>query len=216
MNTILIPAFQLIALIFSVMLHEVAHGFAALRLGDTTAKDAGRLTLNPLKQLDPVGSVILPIVLYAINSPVMLGWAKPVPYNPNNLYRDYKYGPLKVALAGPLTNILVAFIFGVSLRFGASLLPASAVALMGYIVFLNLTLAVFNLIPIPPLDGSKLLSLVSPRYTFWIERSGFAGLLLVMVFIYFFSGVIYFISASLFQLFAGGAAVDVFIRFFSG
>jgi Zn-dependent protease len=216
MNSTLIVVFQLATLIFSVMLHEVAHGFAALRLGDTTAKDAGRLTLNPLKHLEPFGSVILPVFLYFIHSPVMLGWAKPVPYNPNNLYRDYKYGPLKVALAGPLTNILVAFVFGLALRFGVALFSIPAVALIGYIIFLNLTLAVFNLLPIPPLDGSKLLSLISPRYIFWIEGSGFAGLLFIMIFIYFFSGIIYFISFAIFKLFAGTAAVNAFVSFFGG
>jgi len=214
MNTILIPAFQLIVLIFSVMLHEVAHGFAALKLGDRTAKDAGRLTLNPLKHIDPIGSIILPIALYVLHSPVMLGWAKPVPYNPNNLSKDYKHGPLKVALAGPATNLFVAFVFGIALRFGGSYLPISAAALMGYIVFLNLNLAVFNLLPIPPLDGSKLLSLISPSAAVFIERSGMTGLLLLMVFLYFFSGVISFVSAALFQLFAGANAVQMFINFF--
>ncbi len=216
MNTTLIVAFQLVALVFSVILHEVAHGFAALRLGDSTAKEAKRLTLNPLKHLDPVGSVILPILLYFIHSPVMLGWAKPVPYNPNNLYKDYRYGPLKVALAGPATNILVAIIFGLALRFSGPYLPVSATALLGYIVFLNLNLAVFNLLPIPPLDGSKLLSIVSPRYTYLVEQSGMIGLVLLIFFLYFFSGIISFVSAALFQLFAGTNAVEVFIRFFGG
>ncbi len=216
MNTILIAVFQLAALIFSVILHEVAHGFAALKLGDTTAKDAGRLTLNPLKHIDPVGSILLPVVLYLVHSPVMLGWAKPVPYNPFNLHKDYRHGPIKVALAGPATNIVVALVFGLAIRFAGALLPVSAVALMGYVVFLNLTLAVFNLIPIPPLDGSKLLGLIAPRYTLWVERSGFAGLILVMIFIYFFSGIISVISGALFQLFAGSGAVDTFLRFFGG
>jgi Zn-dependent protease len=216
MNTILIPVFQLVALLFSVILHEVAHGFAALQLGDTTAKDRGRLTLNPLKHLDPVGSVILPILLKVIGSPVMLGWAKPVPYNPNALYKDYRYGPLKVALAGPATNIFIGLVFGLGLRFGSAYLSATAVALLGYIVYLNLQLAVFNLLPIPPLDGSKLLGLFSPRYLAWVERSGLTGLLFVVLFIYLFSGVISFVSVVLFQLFAGGGAVNIFMRFFFG
>ncbi|MEK7076964.1 MAG: site-2 protease family protein, partial [Patescibacteria group bacterium] len=97
--------FQLLVLVFSVMIHEISHGYMAERLGDPTARLAGRLTLNPLKHLDPFGSVLLPFLLYYFGSPVLLGWAKPVPYNPYNLHKDYQHGPLKVALAGPLSNI---------------------------------------------------------------------------------------------------------------
>lgn len=166
----------------SVMLHEYAHGWVAYKLGDNTAKDAGRLTLNPIAHLDLFGSIILPLLLVLSKTGFILGWAKPVPYNPYNL-RDAKYGDLKVAVAGPGTNFLLAIIFGVVAR----LTPLSAMLkqnlIMNYfggnhdfllsqiqgsmmtsiyvlsviIVFINLLLMIFNLIPIPPLDGSKVL-----------------------------------------------------------
>src|SRR3989338_11694675 len=101
MNTILLFIFQLVILLFSVMIHEIAHGLAALRLGDETAKLAGRLTLNPLKHLDPVGSFLLPALLALTGSRFIIGWAKPVPYNPAFLYKNFKYGPLKVSLPLP-------------------------------------------------------------------------------------------------------------------
>src|SRR3989344_7856754 len=106
----------------SVVIHEVSHGVAAYLQGDKTAKDAGRLTLNPISHLDPFGSVILPILLVLTHSPVVLGWAKPVPYNPNALHKDFRYGPLKVALAGPLSNLALAFVFGLIIRFGFNFL----------------------------------------------------------------------------------------------
>src|SRR3989344_7002554 len=149
--------FQLAVLLGSVIIHEVAHGAMALRLGDDTAKLAGRLTLNPIKHLDVVGSFLFPLFLYFAKFPFILGWAKPVPYNPTRLYRDLRYGPLKVALAGPASNILVALIVGTILRLGSGFFSQEVVNLIGFIVFLNILLAIFNLIPIPPLDGSKII-----------------------------------------------------------
>ena len=149
--------FSIIILIFSVIIHEVSHGYAALYLGDVTAKYAGRLTLNPIKHIDPVGSIILPLLFAISGSGVILGWAKPVPYNPYNL-RNKKWGELIVAIAGPASNILIAVIFGLLIRFSGILgLPTAFVQLSISVVLINLVLAIFNLIPIPPLDGSKVL-----------------------------------------------------------
>src|SRR3989344_9449093 len=141
---------QILAVLFSIVLHEVSHGFMALHLGDRTAKDLGRLTLNPIKHLDLVGSIILPLLTF-FASGFIFGYAKPVPYNPHNL-RDRKYGPAKVAMAGPAVNLTLAVLFGLVLRFlpeflGNSILPS----LLGSIVRINLPLAIFNLMPIPPL-----------------------------------------------------------------
>ncbi|HDZ54375.1 MAG TPA: site-2 protease family protein [Candidatus Nealsonbacteria bacterium] len=149
--------FIIIILIFSIVIHEVSHGAVANLLGDPTAKHAGRLTLNPIKHLDPMGSVILPLLLILIKSPFLFGWAKPVPINPYN-FRDQKYGSAKTALAGPAANLILALIFGLALRFlPAPIVSSGLVFMFSYIVYINLLLAIFNLLPIPPLDGSHLL-----------------------------------------------------------
>jgi len=156
--------FLIIVLIFSVVFHEVSHGSMADFLGDPTAKYAGRLTLNPLKHLDPVGSIFLPISLLILTrgqGPIF-GWAKPVPINSYN-FRDQKWGNLKVALAGPLSNILLALVFGLLIRFFK--LPFQLSHFFSLIIILNLLLAIFNLVPIPPLDGSHIL------FAFLSERS---------------------------------------------
>ncbi len=179
---IIIIVFSLIVLLFSVIIHEVAHGIMAYYLGDPTAKYAGRLTLNPLKHLDPFGSVILPLLLLIMRSPILFGYAKPVPINPYN-FRNPKWDGAKVAIAGPGANLLLAIVFGFSSRLlplgGAiktgiitaffkgqagvlsDLLQTSSIApiflIFSFIVFINVLLAIFNLIPIPPLDGSHIL-----------------------------------------------------------
>jgi len=170
----------IVVLIFSIVIHEVAHGAMAYHLGDPTAKYAGRLTLNPIPHLDPIGSILLPVFLIIIGSPFLFGWAKPVPFNPYNL-RDQKYGSAKVALAGPASNLLVALTFGLAIRF----FPAIA----GFpgildIVLINILLAVFNLMPIPPLDGSHILFTFLPS-SMWRFRAMFNqyGLLILMVFV---------------------------------
>lgn len=197
MDSIQTSIFQIAVLIFSVVIHEVAHGVAALKLGDETAKNAGRLTLNPVSHIDPFGSVFLPLILVVTGSPFLVGWAKPVPYNPFNLHKDYKYGPLKVALAGPGANLVIALIMGLLIRAFGSAFGPIAVLFLGHIVFINVLLAVFNLMPIPPLDGSKVLTLfLPPRYSYLLQGIGTGGIIFVFLFIFLFSGVIFGITTT--------------------
>jgi Zn-dependent protease len=168
-------------LIISVVLHEVAHGYAADALGDPTARIKGRLTLNPISHIDPIGSIVVPFLLFITGAPFMLGWAKPVPFNPYNL-RNKKWGGALVALAGPAINIFLAIIFGLLIQ----LLPVS-VALGNFfsvIVLTNVALAVFNLVPIPPLDGHHILFALLPKSL--VKVKGFLqkyGFVFVLVFI---------------------------------
>lgn len=151
--------FVIAVVVMSAVVHEVMHGVAAERLGDPTARFAGRLTLNPLKHLDPLGSVILPGILALTNSPVLFGWAKPVPYNPYNL-RSGRWSEAFVAGAGPLANIVIAFGAGMLVRSGAF---TPAADLLFVVVVINVMMAIFNMIPLPPLDGSKVLPAFLPR-----------------------------------------------------
>src|SRR3989344_6885064 len=154
--------FYVFVLIMSVVIHEVAHGYSAYLLGDNTARLSGRLTLNPLKHLDLFGSVILPLLLILSNTGFIIGWAKPVPYNPLNL-RKGRLGEFIVSFAGIAANLSIAIIFGLLIRFAPSLgiplysassmAPHPFYAIASIIVIMNLVLALFNLIPIPPLDG---------------------------------------------------------------
>jgi len=154
--------FSIAILIMSVVIHEVAHGYAALWLGDVTAKYAGRLTLNPIKHIDPLGSIILPSILALLPGGFIFGWAKPVPYNPYNL-KSQRWGELIVAAAGPLSNIIIAIFFGILIRFAPLMnLPSSFIEISFTVVLINLVLAIFNLMPIPPLDGSKILYALLP------------------------------------------------------
>ena len=178
----LITIFSLIVLLFSVILHEVAHGSMALKLGDSTAKFAGRLTLNPLKHIDLFGTIILPASLVLTGSPFVVGWAKPVPVNPYN-FRDQRWGSLKVSLAGPLVNFSLAVVFGFLIRFVA--LPETTLTLFSFIVIYNFVLALFNLIPIPPLDGSHVLFSVLPArfnaFKIFLHQYGMFILLALML-----------------------------------
>ncbi|MFZ2593924.1 MAG: site-2 protease family protein [Minisyncoccia bacterium] len=152
---------SIIILIFSVILHEVAHGYMADKLGDPTARFAGRLTLNPIVHIDLFGSIILPAALFLSGSPIMFGWAKPVPYNPHNIRG--RMGEALVALAGPATNLLLAIVFGLLLRVGLGAGDPDIPSILYMIVHMNVLLAIFNLLPIPPLDGSKIMSALLPR-----------------------------------------------------
>lgn len=209
--------FQLAVLLGSVIIHEVAHGAMALRLGDDTAKLAGRLTLNPIKHLDVVGSFLFPLFLFMARSPFILGWAKPVPYDPTRLYKDPRYGPLKVALAGPASNILIALIIAAVARFGVSFFNPELIAFLGFIVFLNVLLAIFNLIPIPPLDGSKIIAAFLPRQaatTF--ERIGFLGIFLILFLLFFLLDAIYNVSFLVFDFLVGPAGTTALLQLLGG
>ena len=186
MDPIIAPLFFIAILVMSVVIHEVSHGFAAEKMGDPTARLAGRLTLNPIPHIDLLGSIILPALLFLTNAGFLFGWAKPVPYNPYNL-KYPKWGPALVALAGPVSNILIALIFGMVIRFGDALsLSQSFSDISAYIVQLNILLAVFNMIPIPPLDGSKVLAAFLPyRYMHImdsLQQYGFFIVLFVVIF----------------------------------
>jgi len=204
MNGILLALFQLLVLIYSVVIHEVSHGLMADSLGDPTAKNLGRLTLNPLKHLDMFGSVILPLLLFIARAPFIIGYAKPVPYDPTQL-SDQKYGPAKVALAGPASNIVLALIFGLSLRlmpdvFTSSLIPE----LFSFIILLNLVLAIFNLFPIPPLDGHWLLMTFLPtRFNALKVFLYRYSLPLLFVFIIFVFPLIFPLVSILYKLITG-------------
>jgi Zn-dependent protease len=156
-----IAIISLLVLVFSVILHEVAHGYMADMLGDTTARYAGRLTLNPIPHIDLYGSIIVPGLLLVTHSPILFGWAKPVPYNPHNIKNPY--GEALVAGAGPAVNLLLACVFGFALRAGFGAGDADITRLLLIIVQTNVLLCVFNLFPIPPLDGSKIFSVFLPR-----------------------------------------------------
>lgn len=182
---LILTIFSIAILIFSVVAHEVSHGYMAQYLGDPTARLAGRLTMNPLHHIDMMGSIIVPVVTSIMPGGFVFGWAKPVPYNPYNL-RDQKWGDSKVALAGPLTNLGIAIIFGLLIRFGGDLFSGSVRTIMHLIVYINTILAIFNLVPIPPLDGSKVLLNALPlRYRYvgvYLQRY---SLVLILVFAFF-------------------------------
>lgn len=196
--------FYIAVLIMSVVIHEVSHGFMAEYFGDKTARFAGRLTLNPLKHLDLFGSVLLPVLLVLSHSPFLLGWAKPVPYNPNNLSNE-KWGTIAIASAGVLANILMAVVFGLIVRFTSSLLlPEGFYFIVSVIVVVNLALALFNLIPIPPLDGSKILfSLLPASLGNAILLYEQYSLIILLVFIVFFANYLSPILSYLFTLVTG-------------
>lgn len=198
--------FQLAILLMSVVIHEFSHGWMAYQLGDSTAKDYGRLTLNPIKHLDPWGSLIVPLTVYVLSyGRAVFGWAKPVPYNPYNL-RDQRYGSAKVAIAGPSANLLVALVFGLVVRFMPmnSLMLVNLAQLFSFIVLINIVLAIFNLVPIPPLDGSKILFTFLPRSAdkvrIFLERY---GMVILFLFIFFAFDLILPIVLGLFKLIVG-------------
>ncbi|HHH84847.1 MAG TPA: site-2 protease family protein [Firmicutes bacterium] len=164
-NEVAIIPLQILALLYAIVIHEWAHGYAAHKMGDNTAYYMGRLTLNPLRHMDLFGTILLPLLLIVTRSPILFGWAKPVPVNPNN-FRDFKKGEVVVSLAGVTANLLSALAF-TSLVF--ILRPLSGTPLVQPMIFffiiasvINVILFAFNLIPIPPLDGSHILMLLLP------------------------------------------------------
>lgn len=176
-------------LVFSVIVHEVMHGVVAEKLGDSTARDMGRITLNPIPHIDPFGSLLLPLLLLAVGSPVILGAAKPVPVNFNNL-RDPKRGMALVSLAGPLSNFGLAILLVIPLKLGLTNDLSGPILLQA--VLINLVLGVFNLLPIPPLDGSKIVASFAPdRWMYKILEWERFGFLLVLLFLY--SGLLNYI-----------------------
>ncbi len=195
--------YYLIIILFSAIIHEYMHGWMADRLGDPTAKDAGRLTLNPLAHIDLFGSILMPLLIYLGTAGSMIfGYAKPVPFNPYNL-RDQKYGSAKVAAAGPLANLIIAVAFGILLRF-IPLVNLSLAGFLAIIVQINLILLVFNIIPIPPLDGSKVLAAFLPHdwQLRFLELERY-GILLILIFVFFGFSFVIPIIEFLFRIITG-------------
>ncbi len=229
MEQAILIAFYLVTLIYSIILHEISHGVVALWLGDKTAKYAGRLSLEPIRHIDPIGSIILPLIMI-MTTGFAFGWAKPVPYNPFNL-RWSKWGSVAVAFAGPITNFLIATIAAIVASFisipvvqkhnivnslmrvewgdlvnivvGSPLNIVYAICVM--IIFWNVLLGAFNLLPFPPLDGSKLvftLFNVDPKVQLFLERWGFF-IILVLLMLPIFATPFHILLSSLWNFFFG-------------
>ena len=179
-------ALSIVILLFSVILHEVMHGWVALKFGDRTAEQAGRLTLNPIPHIDPIGTILLPGLLLLTGAPILFGWAKPVPVNPLN-FSSLRKGELLVSAAGILANFSLAILAAVIYHI-LQALPQSFPSIIGnvlrFTVMINLILGIFNLFPIPPLDGSKILLSQLPynlaRSYEKLEPYGFIILLILM------------------------------------
>jgi Zn-dependent protease len=202
----------IVILIASVVIHELAHGYTANWLGDPTARLAGRLTPNPIVHMDPLMSVILPGLLIVTGSPILFGAAKPVPYNQYN-FTNQKWGEAIVAAAGPAANLLIAVIFAMLVRSAEILqLSQSFIELAFSIIMLNLFLAIFNLVPIPPLDGSKILPKFLPfplamkyeKFRRVLEQNvAFAFMLVILVFVVFLGPILFSVVQSLARLLIG-------------
>lgn len=183
---VLIIIIGITGFILAVILHEIAHGYVADKLGDPTARLMGRLSLNPIKHIDILGSVILPLTLVILRSPFIFGWAKPVPIEPYNL-RNPKKDLALISLAGPLTNLTFAAILSIFLRILVSVFPNfDAINLFFYLIQFNVVLAVFNLLPISPLDGSKIITGLLPEKKAYAFNSfmGRFGMILIFLLIF--------------------------------
>ncbi len=203
--------FTIAVLILSIIVHEVAHGYAAYALGDPTAKLAGRLTLNPLPHVDLVGSILIPGFLVLTQAGILFGWAKPVPYNPYNL-KNQRWGEAIVGVAGVATNLLVAVLFALIARVAASQGLIEFAELAAVVVFANLFLGLFNLIPLPPLDGFTVLRGVLPlrlalpfrEFEERLQRGGIFTLIIILfVFMQFLSEPFYKFVYSVFVFLVG-------------
>lgn len=193
-------------LLISVVVHEISHGYMAEYLGDPTARLKGRLTLNPIPHIDPLGSVIVPGLLALLPGSLIFGWARPVPYNPHNIAN--RYGNALVAAAGPASNFFIAGVAALVFRLLPITTASAAGAFCLAVVLINIVLAVFNLVPIPPLDGSKILFDFLPARLNYIrdslEQYGFA---ILLFFVFFAIQIISPIIFGLFQLFTGVSGI---------
>lgn len=199
-------------LIMSVVIHEVAHGWVAYKLGDPTAKLQGRLTLNPIPHLDFFGSIVVPLILILLQSPFFIAWAKPVPFNPYNFKKMHRWGGALVAVAGPLSNLAIALGMSIIAMFVVPILPNAEIflAVATITVITNVALAIFNLIPVPPLDGHHILFAILPaKYDHikaWIYRYSFIIFLFILFFVWQWIEPLIFIVADWFMgLFFAGA-----------
>ncbi len=196
--------FYIAILVMSIVIHEISHGFVAEYYGDKTARHAGRLTLNPIKHLDLFGSILLPAFLVLTKAGFLFGWAKPVPYNPDNL-SDRKWGTFWVASAGVISNFFIAIIFGLIIRLSLGVVDSAPFYFItSSIVIVNLALGIFNLLPVPPLDGSKILFTLLPySYRGVINFIEQYGLVLLLVFVIFFAKYLFPIISFLYTLLTG-------------
>jgi len=178
---------KIIALFMALTFHEFAHGWIARKLGDRTAESQGRLTLNPKDHIDPFGTILVPVMLIVMKSPVVFGWAKPVPINPLN-FRNPRKGMMWSALGGPLINLLLAGIFAIVFK-GAIFLEISIRPFLIFLIVaiqLNVFLAILNLIPIPPLDGGRVLvGLLPKKQAYALSKIEPYGFLIVLAMLYF-------------------------------
>ena len=201
-------------LLMSIVVHEVAHAWQARREGDYTADRLGRITLNPIRHMDPIGSVLLPLGLWFANAPMLFGWAKPVPVDPRN-YRQYRAGDIRVSLAGIVSNLILAVLFTLITAVlvkvgGAGRVMDGLRQMFLFGIFINLVLAFFNLIPIPPLDGSHVLyQLLPPRAQDGYRRVSRYGFILILVLVFALPNVLQLLLTPVNYLMG---AADWFIR----